>query len=67
MIAIGYVPFTFEYVWTFLLMFIASIIAVCIENKNLETKLTPALFLNLGLFSILGNKVFSKKEKIFII
>lgn len=38
MVAVWYVPFTFEYFWTFLLMFIASIIAVCIENKNAECK-----------------------------
>lgn len=38
MVAVWYVPFTFEYVWTFLLMFITSIIAVAIENKNSENK-----------------------------
>ena len=38
MVAIWYVPFCFEYVWTFIIMFITSIISVRIEIKNSKNK-----------------------------
>lgn len=34
MISIWYVPLTFEYIWTFFIMFIVSIIAILLEDKN---------------------------------
>lgn len=53
MVAIWYVPFTFEYYWTFLLMLITSIISICIENKNLETnnKKLYMLFFIIGILT----------------
>ena len=48
MVAVWYVPFTFEYYWTFLLMFITSIISVHIENKisqNSNKKLYMLFFI----------------------
>lgn len=38
MVAIWYVPFCFEFVWTFIIMIISSIISVIIESKNSKNK-----------------------------
>lgn len=38
MVAIWYVPFCFEYVWTFIIMLIISIISVKIESKEIKNK-----------------------------
>lgn len=38
MSAIWYVPFTFEYIWNFYIMIIASIISIIIETKHSENK-----------------------------
>lgn len=53
MSAIWYVPFTFEYIWNFYIMIIASIISIIIETKNSENKNEKLfkLFLIVGMFT----------------
>lgn len=51
MISFQYVPFTFEYVWTFYLMLIVSIISVIIENKENTNKKLNILFFITGIIT----------------